>query len=64
MKSLMNLRIAIIAVVLLSFTFSTALAGMTQKPMKQDNMKSETMMEKPMNQDNMKSEQMRSKDMK
>jgi pentapeptide MXKDX repeat protein len=64
MKSLKNLRIVMMALVLMYFTFGIAFAGMTEKPMKQDNMKSDTMMEKPMKQDNMKSNEMGSKEMK
>ena len=64
MKSLSYLRIVMMGLALLVFTFGQAIAGMTEKSMKQDEMKSEEMMEKPMKQDDMKSEEMMEKPMK
>ncbi|NQT69901.1 MAG: hypothetical protein HQ552_10000, partial [Desulfobacteraceae bacterium] len=56
MKSLSYPRIVMMGLALLVFTFGQADAGMAEKSMKQDEMKSEGMMEKPMKQDEMKSE--------
>ncbi|MFZ0482706.1 MAG: hypothetical protein WAL93_04870 [Desulfobacterales bacterium] len=64
MKSLSYLRIVMMGFALLIFVFGQADAGMTEKPMKKDDMKSKTMMEKPMKKDDMKSETMMEKPMK
>jgi hypothetical protein len=56
MKSLSYMQVVIMGLALLVFTFGRADAGMTEKSMKQENMKPETMMEKPMKQEEMKSE--------
>jgi len=64
MKSSSYLRVVMMGLALLVFTFSRADAGTMQKPMKQDEMKSESMMQKPMKQDEMKSEGMMQKPMK
>ena len=63
MKSLNYLRIAMMGLALQVFIFGQAGAGMTEKPMKQDEMKAETTMEKPMMQDEMKAETMMEKPM-
>jgi pentapeptide MXKDX repeat protein len=64
MKSLSYLRVVMMGLALLVFTFGRADAGGMEKKMKQDEMKSESMMEKPMKQDEMKSESMMEKPMK
>ena len=64
MKSLKHVGIVMMALAMLAFTFGIGFAGMTEKPMKQDTMKSETSMEKPMKQDTMKSETSMEKPMK
>jgi hypothetical protein len=64
MKSLSYLRIVMMGFALLIFVFGQADAGMMEKSMKQDDMKSETTMEKPMKKDDMKSETMMEKPMK
>jgi len=56
MKSLSVLQVVMMGFALLVFTFGQVDAGTTEKPMKQDEMKSETMMQKPMKQDEMKPE--------
>ncbi len=64
MKSLSYMQFVIMGLALLVFTFGRTDAGMTGKSMKQEKMKSETMMEKPMKQEKMKSETMMEKPMK
>ena len=64
MKSLSYMQVVIMGLALLVFTFGRADAGMTEKSMKQENMKSETTMEKPMKQKEMKPETMMEKPMK
>ena len=63
MKSLSYMRIVMMGLALLVFTFGQAGAGMAEKPMMKDEMKSEKMMEKPMEQGKMKSEAMMEKPM-
>jgi pentapeptide MXKDX repeat protein len=64
MKSLSVLQVVMMGLALLVFTFGQVDAGTTEKSMKQDKMKSETMMQKPMKQDEMKSEGTMQKPMK
>ena len=54
MKLLKCLRVVMMGLALLVFTFSQADAGMTEKSMKQGEMKSEGMTEKSMKQGEMK----------
>ncbi|MFC1489480.1 hypothetical protein ACFL6B_06520 [Thermodesulfobacteriota bacterium] len=54
MKSSSYMRVVMMGLALLVFTFGQAGAGMAEKSMKQDEMKSEEMMEKPMVQSEMK----------
>ena len=64
MKSLSYLRIVMMGFALLIFAFGQADAGMVEKSMKKDDMKSEGMIEKSMKKDDMKSEGMMEKSMK
>jgi len=59
MKLLSYLRVVMMGLALLVFTFGRAEAGMTEKSTKQAEMKSESMMEKPMMKDDMKSKKMK-----
>ena len=54
MKSLSYLRVVIMGLALVVFTFGGADAGMIEKSMKQDDMKSKGMTEKSMMKDDMK----------
>ena len=64
MKSLSYLQVVMMGLALLVFTFSWADAGMMEKSMKQEEMKSEGMMQKPMMKEEMKPESMMEKPMK
>jgi hypothetical protein len=54
MKSSSYLRVVLMGLVLLVFTFDSANAGMMEKSMTQDEMKPEGMIQKPMMKDEMK----------
>ncbi|MFH1984477.1 MAG: hypothetical protein ABIL58_21750 [Pseudomonadota bacterium] len=64
MKASRYLRVGLMGLALLGFTFSMASCGMSNKSMNNDGMKSESTMEKPMTTDTMKSEGMMEKPMK
>lgn len=58
MMSLSHMRVVMMGLALLVFTFGLANAGGMEKSMRKDEMKSGTMMEKPMKKDEMKSKKM------
>jgi len=64
MKPLNCLRIVMMGLALMVFTFAQTNAGMVEKPMKKDDMSSKGMMEKPMKKDDMSPKGMMEKPMK
>ena len=64
MKASTYLRVGLMGMALLGFTFVMASCGTTNKTMSDDGMKSESTMETPMKSDTMKSEGMMEKPMK